>query len=368
MASDRILELLAKQLGQNASESELAELNELLSTHPEHQYFSQILASIEGEKRHYEPSSAEKDVVQEGWSLLENVFPLGQTKKRSGKYFYKRIFISRGVRLVALWAGFILLAGGFYYMVVSPSARQEKDIALKTKRLTVPYGAPVRKILPDSSIVWLNAGSHLRFVDNVVKKKREVYLEGEAYFDVRKEASRPFVVHAGNVIIRVLGTEFNIKAYNDENRIETTLINGKIQVRIADNPDKLIILSPKEKLTVINQKFNLRGIDNKKQKELSFQVKEVAPLQVNAPIPEIAWLQDKLSFHNERFDVLAVDLSRRYNVHFIFVDTLLKKERLNGLFENESIQKVLKILKMTTPFDYSIKRDSVFIYKSVAKT
>jgi ferric-dicitrate binding protein FerR (iron transport regulator) len=90
-------------------------------------------------------------------------------------------------------------------------------------------------------------------------------------------------------------------------------------------------------------------------------VKEVIPLRTATPIPEVAWLQDKLAFQNEPFSVLAKKLERRYDVHIIFRDTLLEDERLSGVFENETIQKALKILQMTTPFAYNVQGDTVYI-------
>jgi ferric-dicitrate binding protein FerR (iron transport regulator) len=152
-----------------------------------------------------------------------------------------------------------------------------------------------------------------------------------------------------------------VQAYVEENQIETTLINGKIQVQIDGRPDKKIVLTPNEKLTVYNQIFHLSGGTIKGRKELSFKVQEVSPMEKIDQIPEVAWMQDKLAFQRETFDRLAKSLERRYNVHIIFRDKQLSNEKLTGVFENETIQKALKILQMTTPFDYRIKNDTVYL-------
>lgn len=362
MDPERILQLLAKRLGHNASEKELAELNELLSEHPAHQYFAEIIQSIEGEKLHYEPASEEEAVIREGWSRLEHALPaVHHTRPSDDSINNSRSITGIWFRRAAIWTGIIALAGGSFFLWKRSTNKTQLPIAITTKQVDVPYGVQVKRTLPDSSQVWLNAGSHISYADNFNHKTREVFLEGEAYFNIKSDPGIPFIVHAGNIIINVLGTEFNIKAYNDENKIEAILIRGKIQVQIAGNPDKKIVLVPNEKLTVINQEFNLNGSNFKHQKELSFQVKEVVPLQTAAPIPEIAWLQDKLAFQNERFSELAKSLERRYNVHIVFKDTLLRRERLNGVFENENIKKALDILQMTTPFQYQISRDTVYL-------
>jgi ferric-dicitrate binding protein FerR (iron transport regulator) len=366
MVSERILQLLAKQMGHAASDKEIAELMELLSQHPEYHYYREILQSIEGEKQHYEPATEEEDLVQESWSMLERVLPFGYAGEAANSNdedlaVRKRVNIRTWIYRAAIWVGVIILAGGSFYMWKSFQTKQAQPVALEIKQVAVPFGAPEKKMLPDSSIVWLNAGSHIRYAGNFIQKKREVYLDGEAYFDVKHDAGRPFIVHAGNIMIKVLGTEFNIKAYDDENHIETTLISGKVQVEIAGKPDKKIVLTPHEKLTVVNEKFNIHEKGVGKLKELSFQVKEVGTLKAATSIPEVAWLQDKLAFQNESFDELARKLERRYDVHIVFRDTLLEKEKLSGVFENENIQKALKILQMTTPFVYEIQGDTVFL-------
>ncbi|MGH2645758.1 MAG: FecR family protein, partial [Chitinophagaceae bacterium] len=211
------------------------------------------------------------------------------------------------------------------------------------------------------SVVWLNAGSHIRYAANFVQNTRTVYLQGEAYFDIKHDAVHPFIVHAGNIEIKVLGTEFNVQAYADENKIETTLITGKIQVQIAGNPDKKIILTHHEKLTVINQDFKLGGMNGQQPKETSFQVKEIPLAKTGTPLTEIEWMQDKLAFQNEPMQELSKQLDRRFNVHILFQDTLLEQEKLTGVFVNENIQKALKILQMTTPFRYRIVNDTVYL-------
>src|SRR5690606_35893291 len=169
------------------------------------------------------------------------------------------------------------------------------------------------------------------------------------------------IVHAGNIVGNVLGTEFNLKAYGDEKKIEATLINGKVQVQIADNPDKKIMLIPNEKLTVVNHSYKPSGNRQVSLKELSFQVRKIEPLQTTVPVPEIAWLEDKLAFQNQRFAELAKEMERRFDIHIIFADTLLKNERLSGVLENEDIDKVMQLLQMTTPFHYKIMNDTVYL-------
>lgn len=365
MISEKILQLLAKQMGHSASDKEIAELEELLSAHPEYHYFIEILQSIEGKKSHEEPIMKESDLVQESWALLKNELERKlpeDTLKQEVKS--KKGLLKKWMGQAAIWvAAIVTFCGAFFWQrEVTDQHTQVASAALK--EVSLSYGVPEKRILPDSSIVWLNAGSNIRYAENFLQNKREVYLEGEAYFKIKQDAAHPFVVHAGNIVIRVLGTEFNVQAYVEENQIETTLVNGKIQVQIDGRPDKKIVLMPNEKLTVHNEVFHLSGGKIKGRKELSFKVQEVTPMEKIDQLPEVAWMQDKLVFQNESFEDVAKSLERRYDVHIIFRNKQLSNEKLTGVFENETIGKALKILQMTTPFDYQIKNDTVYIIKN----
>lgn len=368
MISERLLQLLAKQLGHEASCEELSELKSILQQYPENNFFVEILRAVEGEKSHREPSLGEDILVQESWLMLkqemDDIHIKSKIPEIVNEIHGKKRLVRTWMRYAAIWGGIIILAGAFYVFkhlekksVLSPSVAIIKHIEL-------PYGAPVKKVLPDSSEVWLNAGSHIRYDDNFIQKNRDVYLDGEAYFSVKHDAAHPFIVHAGNITVRALGTKFNVEAYPDENKIEATLIAGKIMIKIDGKPDQSIILNPNEKLTVTNEKFTLSHEKMQPRKELGFEVKDVSQILSIASVPEVAWLQDKLAFENESFDELAKKMERRYHVHIVFKDSLLGEERLSGVFENESIKKAMDLLQMTTSFHYQIRGDTtVFLNK-----
>lgn len=365
MISDRILQLLAKQMGNLASKKEIAELQELLQEYPEHHFFIEMLQSIKSEKTYSERVLSEDELVQESWLLLKNelndLHTAGNVVIHENEDSSKGPSIRRWIRYAAIWAGAIMLIAGSYFIWKQSAKKQPALIANRINQVIVPYGAPEKKILPDSTEVWLNAGSHIQYADNFIQKTRDVYLEGEGYFSVRHDAEHPFIVHAGNITVRALGTKFNVRAYQNENKVEATLISGKIQVNIDDKPDKNIILIPNEKLTVTNESPKLSNTNTQVRKELSFEVKEVEQIPSISAIREVAWLQDKLAFENEAFGDLAKRMERRYDVHIIFKTNSLGNERLSGVFENENIQKALSLLQMTTEFHYQILSDTVFI-------
>lgn len=355
MKLDRILELIARQMGQVASEDELKELESLLQQYPQHRHLVSILQSIQAKKLK-QPTQNEDLVVAQGWEKLQqkmNSLHAEGAPPTAGRPLVRNLLRPATLRWAAMCAGLLVLAAVLYFRNYSPDA----PLSMASAHEAVPHGRPEVTTLPDGSVVWINAGSKISF--RTENNTRAVYLDGEAYFQVKHDAEHPFVVHAGTIEVRALGTEFNVTAYPGEDRVETTLISGKVQVTMAEKPDQSIILDPHEKLTVNSRR--VRTKDTSVQTEVSFEVKPVHLLPAEMKAPEIIWMQDKLAFQNESFDNLARRMERRYNVHIVIVDEDLKKERLSGIFENEHIQKALKVLQMTTPFHYQIKSDSVFV-------
>jgi ferric-dicitrate binding protein FerR (iron transport regulator) len=223
--------------------------------------------------------------------------------------------------------------------------------------------------LSDGTRVWLNAGSKLTYPSVFPHDRREVKLEGEAYFEVAKGSKAPFSVHAGKITVGVLGTSFNVKAYNDDKNIETTLITGKVQVTLDNEPEKPILLSPHEKLTIVNEVEAVREEKRtgrqapepeKAYNALRYQVQTLPHSNGNGFV-ETAWLDNKLVINDESFANVAHMLERKYDVIIHFDDEHLMQEHISGVFEKESIEEVLHILAMTTGFRYRIEGKTIFL-------
>jgi ferric-dicitrate binding protein FerR (iron transport regulator) len=354
MNLDRILELLAKQMGNAASEADLIELEYLLRQHPNHQHLVSILKSIQSKKLK-QPAQNEELIVKEGWEKLQHKLKeiSFQENPQARHINIRTVFVRKQLQWAAVLIGLILIASVLYLQLVKPGHGN----MIGSVQEAVLHGKPEMKALPDGTVVWINAGSKIRY--NAEQGTRDVYLEGEAYFKVKHDAEHPFIVHAGNLAVRALGTEFNVAAYPGEDHVEATLIKGKVQVTMDEKPDQKIILSPNEKLTVVNK--HVVAKDTLVRKEISYEVRPVEILPVINEAGEVAWMQDKLAFQNESFLDLAKRMERRYNIHIVFHDESLKKEALSGIFENENINKALRVLQMTTPFRYRMKGDSIFL-------
>ena len=210
-------------------------------------------------------------------------------------------------------------------------------------QLIVPRGGLYLLVLADGTRVWMNSDSHLKYPVMFAGGKREVILSGEAYFDVVKDKSAPFIVRTESGNIEVLGTEFNIKCYSDETALVTTLVNGKVKFDDGINPS--VILKPEEQL--IFEKENSQSI--------------VRKVNVNH---YISWKDNRLSFQGETLDMIMKTLSRWYNVEVVFEDSTLKALEFSGNLDRfTGIQEFLSLFELGVNVKFEVKNRTVYIRK-----
>jgi transmembrane sensor len=348
MNKDRFIELITKELIGELSPDEALELNALIKNNhsyakerntfrmywesdstdqsDDHALFQQISAKI----REQEPDF--------------NIQQVGQTK-RNFAFIWKA-------------AAILFILSTSLYIYRSYVQRYNKPVY---QLLTTVSGKRKIVTLSDGTIVTINSDSKLSFPSNFSDSTREVFLTGEAFFDVHKDHKHPFIIHTGKMNIRVLGTAFNVKAYPNDRFSETTLIRGIIQVTLTDRPADRITLKPTEKL-IVNY---LGGRTNEKQKTLqkANSLPQIVYLQKrDSTIVETSWLQNKLIFKDQDFETLSNTLERRYNVSFQFVNEETKQLRFTGIFEKETIIEVLDALQLTEGFRYKKTEDKILIY------
>jgi len=196
-----------------------------------------------------------------------------------------------------------------------------------------PSGKVTQISLPDSSHVWLNAASTLRYA-KAFNSHRELYLEGEGYFDVAEDAAHPFVVHSGQLTTTVLGTSFDVRSFATETNTTVTVIRGKVQV---ENRNNLL-----DRLTPASQlQWN----------EKTLQSRTISVDTVHT----LAWQHGQLQFDDETLEDIAGTLSRWYNVKIIFKDPSLRSYRLIGSFNNkEPLSQVLTAMSSLIDLHWTI--------------
>ena len=264
----------------------------------------------------------------------------------------------------------IILAAGWFWFNNKPAV----VIDNKTEQapIVANNGSRSRSLLPDGTIVWLNAGSKLHYENDFNGSTREVRLEGEAFFDVVKQPGRPFIVHTSGIDIRVLGTAFNVKSYPEDKTVETTLYRGLVQVsRKDDSKEKSIQLKPNEKLILPKQaakeeeKLSEEKTPLAKPTPASFIITHIDSTKKESERFETAWLYSRLEFRGDSFEELAHKLERWYNVTIVFADEKVKNLNFNGSFEKENVDQAFKALQVAVPlFNYKIENHEISVSSS----
>ncbi len=229
--------------------------------------------------------------------------------------------------------------------------------------IIAPYGARSEINLPDGTNVLLNAGSKIKYSNTYNRNNRDIELEGEAYFKVAHNEEIPLIVKVKDIGIRALGTEFNVKAYNDDKYIETTLIKGKVEITKTGTDNKahkIVDLLPKEKALFVDKdnKFLIKKIQKDKKKKFKKTRYKSDKLLVSKKIdtkPIIAWIQKRMIIEAEDMESLSVKLARKFDVSFKFSTNDIKKYRVSGVLEDETLEQVLNVIKLATPIEYEVK-------------
>jgi len=220
--------------------------------------------------------------------------------------------------------------------------------------------------LPDGTQVWLNADSKLEYKGDFSGKNREVSLSGEAYFDVVKDKSRPFIIHTRTVQIKVLGTAFNVRSYPADKTTETALIRGSVEVTLNAQPDKKVILKPNEKVligdAVAESNKNTAGDAVKTTNHEAMIVSNVHVDKKDQEVYETMWVKNKLAFDETPFDNMIAEIERWYNVEIVVKNKKLSANTYTVTFENKTLDEVLEGLQFSAHFQYQLKDGVVTIW------
>jgi transmembrane sensor len=363
MQNDRLWHLVSKKLAKEATADELAELEELLRQHPEMHYAIQHIQDLWKLKPVASPETSEAfrkhldRLRAKGIDLQPGVNAILEQPQQPGSRQVKKYLLGA----LALVATFVITI-----VIINrpPVQADNPGIARNFNEISTRNGSRTKISLPDGSTVWLNAGSKLVYNKNFDSQLREVTLTGEGYFDVVKNPEKPFIIHAGKVDIKVLGTLFNVKSYPGEKLTEASLIRGSIEVMIKDRPEEKIILKPNEKIIVSNDQATEKpdGIRPVERNEPIVAISHLSYEPTDSTIIETSWVENKLIFQNESFKDLAIKMERWFGVTIQFDNEEVQKLRFRGSFTHETIHQALAALKITGGFNYKIEQDHILIY------
>lgn len=348
---------MARKLAMEASAAELRELEGLLAAHPRYQIALELTQTYWNQHPDTPPTDSEIEEALDRImhsdgatvSAADPVWEAWQQQKRKTRRRRRRWALSLAIASLAVVAG-------LWATKAPPKKSPPVTAAARENQVQTHMGTRTNLLLPDGTVVWLNAGSVLTYPTSFSGEKREVTLEGEAFFDVAANATHPFIVHTSTASIRVLGTSFDVKAYERDKTMETTLIKGSIEVTYRRSR---IILKPNQKLVVVREDTT---VEKKEQRPEVNIIKPTIEVHTGAII-ETSWTDNKLIFQDEDFKALAEQMERWYGVTIDFDRRELENLRFTGTFQKETIRQALEALQLTASFKYSITGNQITIYE-----
>ncbi len=324
---NEIHHIITKVLAQDANVKEQKLLDDWLESKPENQQCFEL--------RCYE------------WEQML-LFVDVKDKKRVFTNIKERIKVDSGIvksnrrksfgwmRIAASIIGLITLGYVSYYELSHPFSHLN---LVGYEMIETDAGNQQKMLLADGSLVYLNGDSRLKYrLDS--ENERKLYLEGEAFFDVARDESKPFIIGLRAGKVEVLGTSFNIKAYPDDDDIATSVITGR--VAFEDTEAESLILKPGNK-----------GLINKAENS-------IVKLNVDNS-RDIVWMQRLLIFEKSNLSEMSKELYRMYGVKVTLMDDSLEDLKITAKFDNENINEVFKVLKMTNELSYKIVGDEVMV-------
>jgi transmembrane sensor len=367
-------DLIAKKLAGGASQEELDQLEVLLKNDPALHYPLQIITDL-WKHRPYNIKQTADNAFARHIARMEvmNVdFDKEKLTAPENSYLSSDLFVtkkkSKTKTMVLVSSSIFVLVMAFFvvkYSVFNADKKQAGSVQNNLSEISTHNGSKTNVVLPDGTIVKLNAGSKLTYDKSYGNTIREVDLTGEAFFDVVKNKEKPFIIHTKKINIKVLGTTFNVRSYPDE-KTETSLVKGSIEVTFKDKPSEKIILKPNEKLIVTDDDLSLRSAKTRSTKETFAPIVAISHLNYtkkDSTIIETAWVQNKFIFRDEMFKQLALRMERWYNVSIRFDNSGMEKLSFTGIFENETVQQALDALQLSGKFNYSMKENEIVISK-----
>jgi hypothetical protein len=211
--------------------------------------------------------------------------------------------------------------------------------------LHIPNGKIFNLELSDGTVINLNSATTIRYPVKFLKgMKREVFIDGEAYFDVTNDIDHPFVVNADDILVTVLGTKFNVSSYKEDSQVTTVLIEGSVHMANTINTEDNLVL-----------KSGMKGSWHRSEQSINMDIVDTSLY--------VGWIKGELVFRNSTFSTMTKTLERKYNVSIENKNKILAEKVLTANFNTniESIEEVLNVINKIFPFNYQRKGKHILI-------
>lgn len=325
-------ELLAKYLSRQCTQAELEEVNRWLNEDAEHPLLQEKL------KRQWEAVQVDTSafVIPDKAAVWNKVQARIRDKVKQVPMYSRSLLIR-----VSSVAAVIALVLGFSLSFLLNGQKESWQASQFENVVMAPPGQKTQLVLPDGTLVWLNSGSRLSYNYQYSTQDRVVNLEGEAFFDVKKDTQYPFIVKAGAVDVKVHGTAFNVSAYEDEENIMVALLRGKVSLLSADSQQLLTYLSPDQIAAV-------------SKNNLSCQV------TLCDAETESSWHHNLLKFDGTPAKEVWKKLERWYGVD-IALSNVSPSQAYWFTIKTESLTELLEMINKITPIEYKLDGKEVTI-------
>ena len=327
------IEFLIKYLMQQTSEAENQQVENWLKTNEKNQaYLDELRVGFEKEAPQI---TLTDDEVAQDWqkvkAKLREKKAQPPTLEKSNSRNIRRVWITRVAAVVLIG----LAIGLIYQNFTRNQSNTQKLLTIQAKQLNKQI-----MVLADGTKVWLNRGSRLHYPKVFDATQRQVRLEGEGYFEVKKDENRPFIVQTSKVNIAVLGTSFNIR--------QQTGLHTKVTV----NSGKVAVATPGQKQRVVLIKGEMSDFDVQKGQLTK---------QTNQDLNYLSWKTGQLVFKNATMEQIVEDLRRHFNVSLDCTPALRQKFSFNGTFQQQSLEQILQVIELTLDVKVSKTGDSILI-------
>jgi len=324
---DDILTLIARNLSGMADSVEINLLKEWVEGSADNKkYFEQVKNIWDASDKQIDPNTINTDeALKKVLGRIREIYP-----KRTIWYYWQKV----AAVLILPLAIFTLLS------IYKNSHKTSSSNEILYNEIYTAFGTRSSLRLADSTRVWLNSGSSLMYPNKFNNKNRTVFLKGEAYFEVESDVSRPFIVQTSTLRVEAASTKFNVFEYDSESKAEITLVTGKVSVKgnTPANSQLISDMNPGQHLEYNRQTGEKNLIDEDTYKY-------------------IAWKDGRMIFRNEPLGDVLGKIALIFNVDIELQGKQLNDYRYHATFQEESLEEILKLLKLTAPISYmEVKR------------
>jgi len=336
-------QLLARYLSNECNSNDIEKVKHWMTSDPENQkWLDEMKAVWQTPDRQYGISD-----IKRQWVELAEKAGIAENDKMKSKLIKWPLEFKKNTIRILRYAAVLLVAFTLSYLLskgmnILPWDQSTPEFIVQS----VQNGDRKTVNLNDGTRVVLDAGSRLEYPENFTGEIREVYLNGEAFFDVAHQPQTPFVVHANEAYIKVLGTKFNVRAWEQNNKVAVSVADGKVLFRFekSNDHDAVVII-----------KGQISFLFNNKQPTKPHSV-DINKYQ--------GWMHNEVSFEDVPLGEIVHQIERWYNLKFLFDDPQISTEHMTLYLKNNSISEILELISAMSDLEYKREGNTIYLWSN----